>query len=410
MIESADEKNEGISRASFLKAAVVGFGVTGLSMITAREAFALTRTVEPGAGTLSAAIALASSGDSIILKSGLYTETAQINISGKTLSIIGQGEGISIIQFSNCNGFNVSYSTQLNKFIIKDVSLQTNVANAYKAILITNSVDNFERNPSAIIENVDFRGVSSTAYWSYCIQLERLYESVISRCRFLGYINTFNGTFIYLRSTVNTSISDCHGWWGQIGVNVGYLSGASFSSEGIMISNSLFGCLNQAILIVGQSSAPVAHVSLIGCILDWCKSHCIYGDYVRAIKVGQTWLALNQGYSATGQAVGLSVNTSECSVIGCHIEAYNFSSGPNGIVIVGNYNQVANNDIIAVDTGIWISGGDYNTITGNSCRGCRVSGCYISSGSTKNVVVGNYCANGIFDGGANNIIANNITA
>ncbi|GAJ12863.1 unnamed protein product, partial [marine sediment metagenome] len=112
-----------------------------------------TKWVAPGAGTLSAAVAAADDGDCLHLMAGTYTETASdiTATADRSLSIIGSGPEVSIIECDGHNGIVIDNSGGLNFVTLKDFSIKTkdttktgiqlegcNGANCYKQFHVDN--------------------------------------------------------------------------------------------------------------------------------------------------------------------------------------------------------------------------------------------------------------------------------
>jgi hypothetical protein len=154
-------------------AATTAFVMEQLSLVNV-----LDYGADPSGGTDSCATAIPnalssvplSAGGTLYFPHGTYTCSTKIQVSNKPISILGDGPGISIINFSSGTagnaGLSISQNSPASSTMISGLSLVTNVAQAANDGLLVNYTIPPNVDRTVTISNADVNGgIANANYW-----------------------------------------------------------------------------------------------------------------------------------------------------------------------------------------------------------------------------------------------------
>jgi hypothetical protein len=378
----------------------------------------------------------------LILEGGTFTQTEPITVkNGVTrFAIVGQGIGLTIVNFHGCNGFvQETYENEENgdyskrAVCLSSFTMTTN-GTSYKGI-------DFEgcRNESKIafiLKDLELRGSNSSYYWNIAIYAKCWWNFSIENCQ----VNPFAGGSIP-GGTIGVKFLSCvsghvvggdynlldkafvfrcadkeiQGWT--------YLDGQVHGCEGVKFSDVTVQESNYGIYIYqenssGQESDERTQLSLMfeNCTLDRihinpirevvpANNSPIRGGY-HVIKGG--WFAHSS--SPTYGEHGILLARPGSRVV--------------GVILTGSSSIVVNGITLGADASrssivgcmlrffyaaLWIMG-DQNSIIGNTIENAQSqeSDVILGADSSYNALIGNIMDKGISDSGSNNLKEHNV--
>jgi hypothetical protein len=131
----------------------------------------------------------------IYIPQGTYVLTSQISFANNSISIIGDGIGVSVLKWTSAvsNGFYGLFTNTNVQVTIQNISIRTAVANGGNAINLTFSNSPINDLPSLICRNVQISYVNNaTDYWTNGIVLASAWNVVIESTWIVGKTNTFS--------------------------------------------------------------------------------------------------------------------------------------------------------------------------------------------------------------------------
>ena len=384
------------------------------------------KIVPPGTNTLSQAVASMNSGDVLVLCKGTYTQTESVVIPPgiQRFAIIGQGRGITILDFTNAvDGIKSqtgSDTYRITKALIRGFTMKMSVASTNKtAIYLWGHVENGYVNPGITIEEISIERTDWNKYWEKGIQVDNAENLYIKNCFFRGYNDSVTGNrfgkAIILRSCIVPKIIG--------GAFVEVYSGIELAKadDGLIFGSNKHGTEGATIFGVDVYICNYGilcwdkclNTQIIQCTLAVCKIRAFEeaietadGGGYHTILGG--WADMDTTWAIDGSSVIRFCRPG--SVLKGMIINGSISPGHsiNGVQLI-NYatNCVINNNVVRYTiTGIWsLTNG--NVINSNRVEGNSYS-ILLWSSANNNVVVGNSVNQSITDNGTNNEVAHNV--
>ena len=343
--------------------------------------------VENDTAAVQAAI---TASNAVYFPAGTYLMTAAITGGNKSLSLMGDGIGVTVLRWSQTGGFDLSFNDTLQKLTINNMSLQAAKADAGTAISATWPLVSSSTFPSTVMENIEIIPADGTTqYWANGIILENAWNGKIDNVLIRGKDNSLDmdqAIALYGRSN-DFIISNVFIYFSKEAVSTGA------TTEGTLWSNSKVIYVNYGGVFSGSTSAPGltvrdVHISSIiaGVITDNKPQSCISGCllYKRAEST-VTWVGIQ--YSAGSDDTVTTDN--------CFVEEGGATGATVAIVMVaGERHLVSNNVGQNMDTLVEAQAGASNyTITNNR----RVNGTttILASGTGTNVISNNMPIDGV---------------
>lgn len=347
-----------------------------LEIISVRDFGATGDGSTDDTAAINAAIAfIPSTGGVLFFPAGTYRITGALSISNRSITIVGEGEGVSIIKVDAAvDCINIVQNSEQYFTSIKNISLRTTQLNVGDAITIDYSAADTtgQTIQRCLISQVEIRGTGEkgTAGFENGIVTTDLTNSIIECCSFGGYktANTPAGrtnavSFIKLQganSPVEMFISNCKAYVCQNGVEI------IGTIEGVYIEQCAFVQVGRGIYW-HQSSGNRPLLFVRGCHVN-CFWYGIYGS-----QIGQVNITDNLIYESL---------VADATTVGIY-----FTEALQGI-IKGNMLQNSGgfNDFkpIVLDTDA-----TYFIVSNNSMRGAFTNGIEFKSGSANNIAIGN---------------------
>lgn len=315
---------------------------------------------------------------------GSYLMSAAISGGNKSLSLMGDGIGVTVLRWSETGGLNLSFNNTLQKLTIANMSFQAAKANTGTAILAAWPFVSSSTFPSTVIENIEIiPSDGTTHYWLNGIRLQNAWNGSINNVLIRGKNNSvdmnqaitlvgrsndfiISNVFIYFSNeAVSTNATTEGTVWSNskaIYVNYGGVFNASASAPGLMVRDVHIASLIAGIITTNKPQT--------------CISGCLF--YKRAESTAN-WVGVQ--YSAGSDDTVTSDN--------CFVLIGGATGSAAAIVMVaGARHLVSSNVGQNMDTLIeaQASASDY-TITYNR----RVNGTItvLASGTGTNIVTGN---------------------
>jgi len=334
-------------------------------------------------------------GGAIVFPAGVYRITQSINIPKSLVTIAGTGRFSSqILADGNFPAFSIVGQGVCE---IKDLTFSQTPGNTSTAgIYVSSSVGNHFHNLSFnTINGIILRGVSETF-------ISNIFAPAIF------------GTLISLEGTQSPNIdifidTITGGAQGNFSTGIGITDGAG----GIYISKVNLLSFAYGMRILGSA---IAHIFCSQVIMDSCLDNAFQIESGNIMRFSQCWGATsNRGFNITG---GSNIWLDGCSVINNRFQGV-FVNTSGGVHIRNS--QIARNSQIQQGAyhGIHVP----PSISGVTVEGCRLGapepglekqgyGAFFDGGSSNYIVTGNDTRNnivgGIFNGGSNSIVANNL--
>lgn len=345
--------------------------------------------------------------NSVYFPAGSYLITAAITGGNKSLSLIGDGIGVTNLVWSETGGLNLSFNNTLQKLTIANLSMQAAKAAAGTAISALWPVTASSTHPSCVLENIEIIPADGTThYWTNGIILENAWNGKIDNVLIRGKNNSVDmNKAVYLKTQSNDFIiSNLFVYFCKEAVST------DGTTEGTVWSNSKAVYVNYGGVFAGSASAPGLNVrdvhisSLIaGIITNNKPQSCISGCliYKRAESTAG-WVGIQ--YSAGSDD---TVTTDNCFVV----EGGATGTAAAIVLVAASRHLVSNNVGQNMDTLIEAQASSANyTITNNR----RVNGTYtvFASGTGTNIILNNAPIDGVTTFAANSTTpsVNNSTA
>lgn len=296
--------------------------------------------------TLSAAIAAATTGQTIFVKSGTYNESSTIDFYGiaTDLRIIGENPNTTIIELDGAtNGISLSKARPS----FEDLQFTSDISNqnmVYGGDSGTNIYFSFN--------NCIFNALSSSLYtWFNVVNGDRDQVRKITNCKFYGtpdnytaslYFNTpnlqFTNNFIYSTSNSGGLIASFSNERNNVSNNqwiVKKLNGIEFLCEGGVFSDNNYYCNND---------------SYSRQILDLRGSdNLVTGNSLKTRLDNNTWLTY--AYISIGGTRNLfegnSVGRGEGNTLTANTMVYVY--GPNTVITGNFFGKIAGNKHVTID-------------------------------------------------------------
>jgi hypothetical protein len=328
--------------------------------------------------------------NAVYFPAGTYLMTAAITGGNKSLSLMGDGIGVTVLRWSQVGGLTLSFNDTLQKLTINNMSLQAARVNAGTAISAIWPLVSSSTYPSAVLENIEIIPTDGTThYWANGIRLENAWNGKIDNVLVRGKNNTVTmdqAIALYGRSN-DFIISNVFIYFAKEAVTTGA------TTEGTLWSNSKVIYVNYGGVFSGSVSAPGltvrdVHISsfIAGVITNNKPQTCISGClFYKRAESTVTWVGIQ--YSAGSDD---TVTTDNCFVL---------EGGATGATIAiamvaGARHLVSNNVGQNMDTLVeaQAAASDY-TITDNR----RVNGTttILASGTGTNVISNNMPIDGV---------------
>jgi hypothetical protein len=213
----------------------------------------------------NAVSALPAQGGQLYIPAGTYLLNSTLNITNKTVTIIGSGQKVTELQFGSSvvNGIvfdgGAQSSLLYNIFVLKSLRITTNnTSGGGTAVTVRNNGASGSAFTSAIISEIDIKfentGASSysigeiVGYWSKGILLENAGGTVIEKCFIQGQNAAGTPSTFKLEQGIEItgsgdptvySINDTQIYWADIGLSV-----TNTNAEGIYVRGCTFVNVN----------------------------------------------------------------------------------------------------------------------------------------------------------------------
>jgi hypothetical protein len=326
-----------------------------LVLLVSLAIFGVPRFSRADCAAVQAAMdAVPASGGVVTIPTGTTTCTQRLTISNKTISIVGNGPQLSILTWApGATSTGIAYSGSdiiQHRFTIRDLSVNTSIANAGTAISASFAAVPSNSWPTVVISHVEILGtgvVGSEGYWTTGLYLKEAWHAVVTNVFIRGRSNTnvmSKGMFLDGFSVAAT-IRGCQIYFANTGINVGG------TSEGVQIDDTNIVAVLYGIFISTTSIRPGSAIT---------DNHINAGQIaIYANNRAQLDIKGNLIYG-TGSASGfvgiyIAGSSSDIRIRGNAIlgtTALEVSTG-NGIVVNGPLVTVTDNQIAAVNTAVW---------------------------------------------------------
>jgi hypothetical protein len=371
----------------------------GVALFSGQEAGAATtlQWVDRSAfASLNAAIASIASIGVVYIPAGAWTENVRAVIpSNKTITIIGDGIGRSVLTWNVANGgiqFNgpVAVVQNVATAVVRDLTLVTSVAGGGTALEIDAGNDGNGYYGNAYVNSVEIRSSvagNGSPYWTNGLVLKNCWYPIVSGLWVTGSVNTTNMTAAVKITgrTVNAQLT---------GVNV---SSANFgllvedsgdSTEGVTLHQAKFVLVNHGVYAETLGGA-IAGLAISGIHVD------SYLSGVRLWKRHQASIANSHFLKRDSASPYLGIQavlSDDCHVNNCTFNVINGGlASDNGLIFSACQRGTATgNSFTGFDTSIWIKSDSSRCVAvGNSSQGGGVgTTAWLNQSTTSNMDTG----------------------
>lgn len=311
-------------------------------------------------------------GGRLTFPKGTYLITGPITITGKALTVVGEGSSSSIIYAQNCSSFTVNNSTLSDKerFTVAGLGFETSSDGLHTAIGYTGKPGS-SLGAQLTVRYCAFTGRENNLAWNYPINMTDAKFSEISSNYFRGNTSDLTKTSasILVDNSTDVKISKNYFYWCNYGVRI------TGFSEGIEVEGSHFVPVNRGVSHKGTGN------------LVWVNDNHISANLV-AVELGTTGVVsvnhcqvhnnlIFKRSTSTNNFVAIALFSKRHAVSGNEVLIPGgFSTGgtQNGIVLYSDSAmcRVVGNQLANMDTGIVVnSGSDNNTVVGNTFLSCN---------------------------------------
>ena len=176
-------------------------------------------------------------GPCLFIPRGQYVLTSSLTYSGGSISILGEGEFSSTLRWTSAGGLAITLPSNDCRINIKGIDIQSATTSAGTAITITGYSTTSSNFQHVLIKDVYIWSDYGTSYWNKAIQLTDCWHYIIENVFFKGASSTANwGVFLELQGrSIDGRILNCYAYGCTSAVYVN-----STTLEGLRIDNCSF--------------------------------------------------------------------------------------------------------------------------------------------------------------------------